>query len=128
MTTTGWLGLALLLGSFGCSPKPKFAGDKLPKTLEGGWQLGETKALTPEALPECHSKNVWRAEYNGPRTRHVFICEMPAEASAFELSQKWKTAPGTMTFQHKVLFLIVEADDRGAAPQAFLKALDAALP
>ena len=117
-------GLVLCLLLAGCGGAVKV---ELPAGLPGGWKLAGTAEETdvPELVRQMGLRQALRARYqgNGELTARVFT--MKAQASAFELVQKWRAAPGMIFFQAGDHFVVLEQP--GAAPEALsqvAKALD----
>ncbi|MFO0503664.1 MAG: hypothetical protein ACK527_15845, partial [Acidobacteriota bacterium] len=48
----------------------------------------------------------WRATYHGPQDIEATFYRFPSNTEAFEVLQKWKKAPGEITF-HDGAFLVV---------------------
>lgn len=120
-------GLAVTAGCGGSGKNAGISAETLPKTVEGGWTLGDAvdvpESQWPEPARTLHAKRALNATYRGAQEEHVTFYDMPAAASAFELLQKWRPISGTVALQHKSLLLVVEPPS-----QEFVKALDKALP
>ena len=83
---------------------------KLPAAFGGQWRLAGSAAETdvPEVAKQLGLKAAMRGRYegdNGELTVRIF--RMAAQASAFELIQKWRAEPGTLHFQSEDLFVVL---------------------
>jgi hypothetical protein len=77
-----------------------------PKQVRGGWTLASATTPTesfPLALQPAQS---WRTTYSGPQDVTANFYRFNSNTEAFEALQKWKKAPGEITF-HDGVFLIV---------------------
>lgn len=77
-----------------------------PKQVPGGWTLASATPLTapfPLAIQPAQS---WRTTYHGPQDIQATFYRFPSNTEAFEVLQKWKKAPGEITF-HDGAFLVV---------------------
>lgn len=142
------ISLLLLLALAGCSPKPAVTKEvkAFPATVEGGYRLGRTFQVPLDGAPPL-AKNLGlaaeaRASYDGPSPMTVVIYEMKAQASAFELMQKWpkpqpvekdpKTGKGDeirrLYFQKGVYFVVTETNGEDATRlRPFTDALEKAI-
>jgi hypothetical protein len=96
------------------------AAPPLPDSASFGWQLKSTvetpKTAAPAPVRDLGFRKSWRAEYAGPGKALVDIYEVPSEANALEMIQKWRPAADTVTFFGAHYFVVVhwEGADREA--------------
>jgi hypothetical protein len=114
--------LSLLLAACGGAVKVEF-----PAELPGGWKLAGTSEETdvPELVRQMGLRQALRARYQGQGEITARVFTMNVQASAFELVQKWRAAPGTIFFQSDDHFVLMEQP--GADPASLsqvAKALD----
>jgi len=114
--------LSLLLAACGGAVKVE-----LPAELPGGWKLAGTAEETdvPELVRQMGLRQALRARYQGQGEITARVFTMNAQASAFELVQKWRAVPGTIFFQSGDHFVLLEqpGSDPAALSQV-AKALD----
>ena len=103
------LSLALLAGCGGGEPKPAV----LPAELEGGWKLVSSSAIPMEMAPDLarqyRALRIVQGRYQGNGPMLVTWFETSSPAVAFELSQKWRPAPGILFLHHGPWFVLIEA-------------------
>lgn len=109
----------LCLMAAGCGTTGKV---ELPGELPDGWKLAGTEDETdvPELVRQMGLRQAVRARYQGNGELTVRVFKMKAQASAFELVQKWRAEPGKMFFQAGDHFVILEQP--GAAPEMLSRA------
>jgi hypothetical protein len=85
----------------------------LPGVTSGGFKLDviEPLAAVPELVRSLGLATAWEARYRGTSPCRVAIFEMRAEASAFELVQKWRREEGVVPIQAGRYFLAVECPE-----------------
>lgn len=114
--------MSLLLAACGGTAKVE-----LPAALPGGWRLAGMAEETeiPDLVREMGMRQALRARYQGQGEMTVRVFTMKAQASAFELVQKWRSGPGTIFFQSGDHFVLMEQPGAGAAALSqAAKALD----
>jgi hypothetical protein len=95
---------AVLLAGCGGASAPALL--EPPKQVRGGWTLSSATPPTetfPLALQPAQS---WRTTYSGPQDVTATFYRFNSNTEAFEALQKWKKAPGEITF-HDGAFLVV---------------------
>lgn len=115
----------------GCAGKaPDF---QMPSQVEGSWNGKESRTLSIESAPEPARAlglvRVLRTDYEGTPTVRATVYEMKAETGAFELMQKWRREPGTLSF-HRSRFLVVVESPSGdvSVLNRFARAFERLLP
>lgn len=114
--------LCLLLAACGGAGKVE-----LPGELPGGWKLTGTTEETdvPELVRQMGLRQALRARYEGPGEITARVFTMKVQASAFELVQKWRAAPGVIFFQSGDHFVLIEQPGAdSAALSQVAKAMD----
>ncbi|MBM3738463.1 MAG: hypothetical protein FJW39_22005 [Acidobacteria bacterium] len=91
---------------------------ELPREITGGWQRTHPAevpvAEAPERVRGLGVRTISRAGYAGPWEMQATVYTMGSEASAFELVQKWRPAPGEIFFQAGPRFVLITAPGQGA--------------
>ncbi len=98
--------LLLLVFLAGCGATSAPAILEPPKQVRGGWTLASAATPTetfPLAIQPAQS---WRTTYSGPQDVAADFYRFNSNTEAFEVLQKWKKAPGEITF-HDGTFLVV---------------------
>lgn len=116
----------LLLASCGGASAPAIT--EPPKEVRGGWTLASAATPTetfPLAIQPAQS---WRTTYSGPQDVKADFYRFNSNTEAFEVLQKWKKAPGEITF-HDGAFLVVIPPQEipGQATGDFAEGVQAAL-
>lgn len=102
--------IILMLASLAaaCGPSGKALKDVLPVEVQRMWVLKETRSIAaadaPELVRGLGLKQALEAVYRANGTITVRLYEMHAEASAFELMQKWRQTE-SLAF-HKGAYLV----------------------
>ena len=101
--------LTLVLGCNRSSPNLK---DVLPVEVQRIWTLKQTTNLAPEQAPELVRalglRRALQARYEGNGVINLQVFEMNADASAFELIQKWRQQDGLAVYKG-TYFLVAKA-------------------
>ena len=91
--------------------------------------LGEFRRLNIENIPaEEHPeeykrmglKNARRAMYQGPARISATVYEMGGQAVAFELVQKWRPQPASISFQQGRFFVVLKSEPEDAKAMSAL--------
>jgi len=106
--------VAALLGAAACARKETPLKDLLPVQVQREYVLKETHTRPLEeapALARAQGLRRWEiAVYRAKDSITVNVFEMGAEASAFEMMQKWNKADGVVFFQGPHFFAVSSAD------------------
>jgi hypothetical protein len=120
------LTLAALI-TISCARPQNPLKDVLPVQVQRTWTLHETRNLTNEDAPKIISgqglKRSLLAVYRGNGSIQVRIYEMGAEASAFELIQKWRQADGAAFYKGRYFVVADSGDVDRDTLSSFLQAL-----
>ncbi len=104
--------LLTLLAS--CARPSRSLKEILPGQVQRAWILKRTEALPSEESPAVIRalglRQAIRAVYEGNGTIAIRLFEMNAEASAFELIQKWRQQDGLAMYKGPYFFV---ADPKG---------------
>jgi hypothetical protein len=118
--------LLAVLGS-GCTRPARELKDALPGQVQRAWILKHTQALPVEEAPAMIRalglRRAIRAVYEGNGSITVRLFEMNAEASAFEMIQKWRQQDGLAMYKGPYFFTIAGQGTDQATLSSFLQAL-----
>jgi len=82
-----------------------------PPRLTGGWTL-KTAIPATESFPlALKPATAWRASYQGPADFVAYFYLFNSNTEAFEAVQKWRKAPGEITFHDGSFLVVIPAKD-----------------
>jgi hypothetical protein len=109
-----------------CARAGKSLREILPNQVQRAWILKRTETLPAEEAPavvrSLGMKQGINAIYEGNGSISVRLFEMTAEASAFELIQKWRQHDGLAMYKGRYFFVAVPVGPDQATVSAFLQA------
>jgi hypothetical protein len=92
-----------------CRRPSKALNDILPGQVQRAWILKRTEPLSTEESPavirSLGLRRAIRAVYEGNGIINIRLFEMSAEASAFELIQKWRQQDGLALYKGSYFFV-----------------------
>ena len=105
---------AILFSGTGCARRDNPLKDALPVQIQLEWVLRETRTEPNEQAPDpirnSGLKRWANATYRARGTINVRVFQMNAEASAFEMLQKWRKTDG-LVFYKGPYFVVVDSSD-----------------
>jgi hypothetical protein len=99
--------VSIVIAACGKSGKP--IDSVFPPRLTGGWTRGEVTSPAseiPQAVTDLGVAETAETRYMGPATVRVRVFRMKAEASAFEMIQKWRQSDGLAAYQGPYFFVV----------------------
>src|SRR5262245_54183624 len=118
--------IIVLLTLAGCARPSKSLKDILPGQVQRAWILKQTQALpaqeSPAVVRALGLRHAIRAVYEGNGSITIRLFEMTAEASAFELIQKWRQQDGLALYKGPYFFVAEPKGPDQATVSSFLQA------
>src|SRR5687767_4307022 len=109
-----------------CARPSKTLKEILPGQVQRAWILKRTEALPSEESPAVVRalglRQAIRAVYEGNGSITIRLFEMNAEASAFELIQKWRQQDGLAMYKGPYFFVTDSKGPDQATLSSFLQA------
>jgi hypothetical protein len=99
----------------------------------GAWHRTSVRelppSLAPDSVPPAAIERIRAASYEGPGKLDARIYQLTSPATALDVAQSWKSAPGTVFFNSGRFFVLIhwQTADRQALPQ-FVRALERSFP
>jgi len=118
----------LLLAVLGtaCTRPARALKDMLPGQVQRAWILKHTQALPAEEAPamirSLGLRQGIKAVYEGNGSITIRLFEMNAEASAFEMIQKWRQQDGLALYRGPYFFIAAGQGTDQATLSSFLQA------
>jgi len=109
-----------------CNRPARSLKDLLPIQVQRAWLLKHTEALPSEEAPamirSLGLRHGIRAVYEGNGSITLRLFEMNAEASAFEMIQKWRQQDGLAMYKGPYFFIAAGQGTDQATLSSFLQA------